>query len=229
MKRVISIFLLLLSALVIFNLCFYACVDYDGNTRAWICYSFFHLAYFLSMLGGLFMTRRRFIILNRSLAVISVLYLIITTMTCLVFLLCSNISKEIETFVFSLELLFYLIYFHYCYLTNRKAEKGIVMDLKNASKHDNWITEIRFLMDDDEEKKGILNSIIAEINSSPSFSNPYVYDVDNEIKKTINSLKVNYKNMQATDLVDYKRQLCLALKKRTEFISVPLKMGRVKY
>ena len=145
MKKLVSITILLFSALIIFNLCFFICVDYDGNTRAWICYFFFHLACVLSLIGYLFTTRRRFAVLNSQLNAISLIYLVLTILTCLVYLLNTDYSKESEIFVFLIELFIYLMSFHYCNLSNRKAEKGIIKDLKNASKHDSWITELRLL------------------------------------------------------------------------------------
>lgn len=220
MKRLISVILLLLSALFIFNLCFFFCVDYDGNECAWICYLFFHLAYVLSLLGLLFTTRRRFVALNSRLYIISTVYLILTTLTCLLFCSSMSFSTELEFFVFLIELLFYIISFHYCYLTNRKIEKGVVKDLKNASKHDNWITELRLLSktSDDKKKINTLNTIIDEIRSCPTLSNPSVYDVDREIQSLIILLKSNYANMQMTELTNFKSQICIALNKRTEIL-----------
>ena len=143
MKKLVSITILLFTALVIFNLCFFICVDYDGNTRAWICYLFFHLAYILSLVDYLFTTRRRLAVLNSRLNAISFIYLVLSTLTCLVYLLNTDYSKESEIFVFLIELFFYLMSFHYCYLTNRKVEKGIINDLKSSSKHDGWIADLR--------------------------------------------------------------------------------------
>ena len=220
MKRLISVTLLLLSALIIFNLCFFFCVDYDGNERAWICYLFFHLAYTLFLLGLFFTTRRRFAVLNSGLYIISIIYLILTALTCLFFCTSTDYSTELELFVFLIELLFYMIFFHYCYLTNRKAEKGIVKDLKNTSKHDNWITELRLLSKtaDDIEKINTLNSIIDEIRSSPSLSNSSVYDVDREIQSMIKTIKLNFANLQMTEFNNFKNQISIALRKRTEIL-----------
>lgn len=219
MRKLISLAILLSSALVIFNLCFFLCVSYNGNTRAWVCYLFFHLAYILSMLGYLF-TRRRFAVLNGRLTAISLLYLTITTITCLFFFLNSDYSKEWELFVFLIELFLYLMSFHYCHLTNKKAEKGIIKDLKNASMHDSWLTELKLLINgsDDEKKTKMLSSLINEIRSCPSLSNPYVYDVDIEISSLIRSLKINYRNMQVDELTNYKSQIFSALSKRTELL-----------
>lgn len=220
MKKLISIILLVFSALVIFNLCFFICVDYEGNKCAWICYLFFHLAYSLSILGYYFTTRRKFRILNSSLYVLSITYLIITAITCILFLSDTNYSKELVTFIFLIELFLYLMSFHYCYLTNKKAEKGIIKDLKNASMHDSWLTELKLLINgsDDEKKTKMLSSLINEIRSCPSLSNPYVYDVDIEISSLIRSLKINYRNMQVDDLRNYKSRIFSALGKRTELL-----------
>lgn len=220
MKKLVSILLLLFSALVIFNLCFFICVDYDGNTRAWICYLFFHLAYILSLVGYLFTTRRRLAVLNSRLNAISFIYLVLSTLTCLVYLLNTDYSKESEIFVFLIELFFYLMSFHYCYLTNRKAEKGIINDLKNSSKHDGWIADLRLLISvsDNVEKTRILNSIIDEIRSCPALSNSYAYDVDNEIQSLINSLKINFRKVQVTELDNYKRQIGSVVMRRSEIL-----------
>lgn len=220
MKKLVSILLLLFSALVIFNLCFFICVDYDGNTRAWICYLFFHLAYILSLIGYLFTTRRRFAVLNSRLNAISFIYLVLSTLTCLVYLLNTDYSKESEIFVFLIELFFYLMSFHYCYLTNRKVEKGIINDLKSSSKHDGWIADLRLLISfsDNEEKTRILNSIIDEIRSCPALSNSYVYDVDNEIQSLINSLRINFSKIQVTELDNYKRQIGSVVMRRSEIL-----------
>ena len=220
MKRLISVILLLFSALVIFNLCFFLCVEYDGNERAWICYLFFHLAYILSFLSFIFTTRRRFAVLNNGLYSISVIYLILTTLTCFLFCLNSDYSIESELFVFLIELLFYILSFHYCYLTNRKAEKGIIKDLKNSSKYDYWIGELNLLksITDDEGKTRILNSIIGEIKSCPTLSNSYTHDADNEIQSLIHSLKIKYNNIQVTELDKYKNQICFALRKSSEIL-----------
>ena len=181
---------------------------------------FFHLAYVLSLVCYLFTTRRRFAVLNSRLNAISFIYLVLTTLTCLVYLLNTGYSKESEIFVFLIELLFYLMSFHYCYLTNRKAEKGIVNDLKNSSKYDGWIADLRLLrsVSDNEEKTRILNSIIDEIRSCPALSNSYVYDVDNEIQSLINSLKINYKNIQITEFNNYKHQIRSAVIRRSEIL-----------
>lgn len=220
MKRLISVTLLLTSALFVFNLCFFFCVDYDGNERAWICYLFFHLAYILSLLGLFFTTRRRFAVLNSKLYVISTIYLILATLTCILFCTSAGYSTESELFVFLIELLFYILSFHYCYLTNRKAEKGVLKDLKNASKHDNWIAELRLLSKttDDKETIKTLNSIIDEIRSSPSLSNSSVYDVDREIQSMIKTLKSSYANIQMAELNNFKNQIGIALRKRTEIL-----------
>ena len=220
MRKLISIILLIFSALVTFNLCFFICVDYKGNEQAWACYLFFHLAYLLSMLGFLFTTRRRFAVLNSRLHAVSFFYLILTAVTCLMFLSVFNFSKELEIFVFLMELLFYLMIFHYCYITNRKAEKGIVKDLKNTSKHENWITNLRLLTKtiDDKEKKNVINSIIDEIRSSPSMSNSSVYNIDNEIQSVIRILKAKCTDMQLEELVNYKNQINIAVRKRTELL-----------
>lgn len=220
MKRLISILLLLFSVLVIFNLCFFICEDYDGNERAWVCYLFFHLAYILFLLGFFFTTRRRFTVLNSGLYSISIIYLILTIITCLFFLRSSAYSIELELFVFLIELLSYLLSFHYCHLTNRKAEKGIVKDLKNSSKHDSWITELNLLVSysDDEAKTRILNSVIGEIKSSPVLSSSYTHDADNEIHSLINSLKRNFNNAQLIEIENYKHQICSALKRRSEIL-----------
>jgi len=220
MRKFISLSILLLSALLIFNLCFFICIDYDGNTRTWICYVFFHLAYALSLIGYLFTTRRRFAVLNKGLFSISLIYLILTTATSLLFCVISDYSIELELFVFLIELFFYLITFNYCYFSNRKAEIGIVKDLKNASKHDSWIAELRFMANntEDKEKKQIVTSIIDEIRSCPSLSNPYVCEADIEIQSLINSLKIDYKKAQVTELDNYKRQICSAVKRRTEIL-----------
>ena len=220
MKKLVSITILLFSALVIFNLCFFICVDYDGNTRAWICYLFFHLAYILSLVDYLFTTRRRLAVLNSRLNAISFIYLVLSTLTCLVYLLNTDYSKESEIFVFLIELFFYLMSFHYCYLTNRKVEKGIINDLKSSSKHDGWIADLRLLISfsDNEEKTRILNSIIDEIRSCPALSNSYVYDVDNEIQSLINSLKINFRKIQVTELDNYKRQIGSVVIRRSEIL-----------
>lgn len=222
MSKWISLAILILSAVVIFNLCFFLCVSYDGNTRAWVCYLFFHLAYILSMLGYLFTTRRRFAVLNGRLTAISLMYLTITTITCIFFFLYSDYSKEWEIFVFLIELFLYLMSFHYCHLTNKKAEKGIIKDLKNASMHDRWLTELKLLINgsDDEKKTKMLSSLINEIRSCPSLSNPYVYDVDNEINTLIRSLKVNYRNIQVAELSDYNSQISTAIRKRKEILKI---------
>lgn len=220
MKRLISLTLFLLSALFVFNLCFFFCVDYDGNECAWMCYLFFHLAYILSFLGFFFTTRRRFAVLNSKLNIISAVYLILTTLTCLLFCESTGYSTELVFFVFMIELLFYILSFHYCYLTNRKAEKGLIKDLKNASKHDNWITELRLLSKttDDKKKRNTLNSIIEEIKSSPSLSNSSVYDVDREIQSMIITIKSNFSNIQMTELNNFKNQISIGLRKRTEIL-----------
>lgn len=220
MKKLVSITILLFSALLIFNLCFFICVDYDGNTRAWICYLFFHLAYSLSLVSFLFTTRRRFIILNSRLNAISLIYLVLTTLTCLVYLLNTDYSKESEIFVFLIELLFYLMSFHYCFLTNKKVEKGIIKELKNSSKHDSWIADLRLLISasDNEEKTRILYSIIDEMRSCPAQSNFYVFDADNEIQSLVNSLKINFKKAQLTELDNFKRQISSVVKRRTELL-----------
>ena len=220
MKKLISITILLFSALIIFNLCFFICVDYDGNKSAWICYLFFHLAYTLSFLGYLFTTRRRFAVLNNKLNAISCIYLIITTITCLIYFSTTDYSVEVEIFVFLTELLLYLISFHYCYLTNRKAEKGIIKDLKKSSRHDTWIAELRLLINstNDEEKAKVVKCIIDEIRSSPSLSNPYVYEIDNEIHSTIKALRSNYSTMSMSELVIYKEEIRSAILKRTELL-----------
>lgn len=220
MKKYISLIILLFSTLVIFNLCFFLCVDYDGNTRAWVCYLFFHLAYILSILGYYFTTRRKFGVLNSGLYAISFIYLIITTITCIIFLSDTDFSTELEIFVFLIELLFYLLSFHYCYLTNRKSEMGIINDLKNASQHESWISDLRLLanMSNDEGKKRIITSIIDEIRSCPSLSNPYVSEVDDEIQSLVRMLKSNYSKMQIAELDDYRNQICSTVRKRTEIL-----------
>lgn len=220
MRAVLSKIIILFSALVVFNFCFFICVNYDGNKPAWICFLFFHLAFLLSFLGYFFTTRRRFKILNIQLATISMIYLIVTVITCTIFLFNPDCSKELELFVFLIELLLYLLSFHYCYLTNRKAEDGIIEDLRNSSEHDSWITELRLLANasGDRERRNVLNSVIDEIRSSPSLSNSSVYDVDNEIQSLIRGLKSDYANMQIAELSNYKDQICLAVRKRTEIL-----------
>ena len=153
---------------------------------------------------------------------ISLLYLTITTITCIFFFLYSDYSKEWEIFVFLIELFLYLMSFHYCHLTNKKSVQGIVKDLKDSSMHDGWQTELRLLMNDsvDEEKKKILNSLIDEIKSSPSLSNPYVYDVDNELNTLRRSLKVNYRNIQVAELSDFNSQISTAIRKRKEILKM---------
>jgi hypothetical protein len=110
--------------------------------------------------------------------------------------------------------------FHYCYLTNRKVEKGIINDLKSSSKHDGWIADLRLLISfsDNEEKTRILNSIIDEIRSCPALSNSYVYDVDNEIQSLINSLRINFSKIQVTELDNYKRQIGSVVMRRSEIL-----------
>ena len=220
MRAVISKIIILFSALIVFNLCFFICMNYDGNKPAWICYLFFHLAFLLSFLGYIFTTHRRFKILNIQLATISIIYLVVTAITCIIFLFDSDCSQELEIFVFLIELLLYLLFFHYCFLTNRKAEKGIVEDLKNSSEHDSWITDIRQLanISSDRERINVLNSIIDEIRSSPSLSNSSVHDVDREIHSLICSLKEQYRDMHVDELTDYKTQICFAVRKRTELL-----------
>ena len=221
MKRLISIILLLLSALVIFNLCFFICIDYDGDKRAWVYYLFFHIAYILSLLGySFYTTRRKFAILNSGLYSISIAYLILTTITCFIFCISSSYSIELEIFVFLIELLFYLLCFHYCHLTNRKAEKGIIKELKNSSKHESWIAELKMLksFSDDRERIMILNSIIDEIRSYPVLSNSYTEEADNEVQSLINTLKNNFNNAQVKELEYYKRKIAFALNRRSEIL-----------
>lgn len=220
MKKLISITILLFSALIIFNLCFFICVDYDGNKCAWICYLFFHLAYTLSLLGYLFTTKRRLAVLNNQLNAISCIYLIITIITCIIFLSTTDYSVEVEIFVFLTELLLYLISFHYCYLTNRKAEKGLIKDLKKSSQHDTWIAELRLLINstNDEEKAKVVKCIIDEIRSCPSLSNPYVYEVDSEIHSIIKALRSNCSNLSMSELHNCESQIRKAVRKRTELL-----------
>ena len=220
MKKLVSITILLFSALIIFNLCFFFCVDYDGNTCAWICFFFFHLAYILSMLGYLFTTRRRFVVLNNKLNAISFIYLTITIITCILCLSITVFSKEFVIIVFLTELLLYLMSFHYCYLTNRKAEKGIIKDLKKSSKHDIWIAELRLLLNsiNDEEKAKVVMCIIDEIRSCPSLSTPYVYEVDNEIHSLIKTLRLKFSTMSISELLDSKEEIRSAILKRTELL-----------
>ena len=148
------------------------------------------------------------------------IYLIITTITCLIYFSTTDYSVEVEIFVFLTELLLYLISFHYCYLTNRKAEKGIIKDLKKSSRHDTWIAELRLLINstNDEEKAKVVKCIIDEIRSSPSLSNPYVYEIDNEIHSTIKALRSNYSTMSMSELVIYKEEIRSAILKRTELL-----------
>lgn len=220
MRAVLSKIMILFSAIVVFNLCFFICVSYDGKRPAWICYLFFHLAFLLSFIGYFFTTRRRFKILKSQLATISIFYLIVTVITCTIFLCNPDCSQELELFVFLMELLLYLLSFHYCYLTNRKAENGIIEDLRNSSEHDSWIKELQLLANasDDRERINLLNSIINEIRSSPSLSNSSVYDVDREIQSLIRRLKSDYANMQTAELSNYKDQVCIAVRKRTEIL-----------
>ena len=220
MKKLVSITILLFSALIIFNLCYFICVDYDGNTCAWICYLFFHLAYILSILGYIFTTRRRFVVLNNKLNTISFIYLTITIITCIIYLSITDTSKEFVIIVFLTELLLYLLSFHYCYLTNRKAEKGIINDLKKSSKHDIWIAELRLLINsiNNEEKVKVIKCIIDEIRSCPSLSAPYVYEVDNEIHSLIKTLRLNYSTMSMSELLDFKEEIRSAILKRTELL-----------
>lgn len=220
MKKLVSITILLFSALIIFNLCYFICVDYDGNTCAWICYLFFHLAYILSILGYIFTTRRRFVVLNNKLNTISFIYLTITIITCIIYLSITDTSKELVIIVFLTELLLYLMSFHYCYLRNRKAEKGIIKDLKKSSQHGTWLAELRLLINNtnDEEKAKVVKCIIDEVRSSPSLSNPYVYEVDNEIHSIIKALRSNYSTMSMSELLDFKEEIRSAILKRTELL-----------
>lgn len=220
MKKLVSITILLFSALIIFNLCYFICVDYDGNTCAWICYLFFHLAYILSILGYIFTTRRRFVVLNNKLNTISFIYLTITIITCIIYLSITDTSKEFVIIVFLTELLLYLMSFHYCYLRNRKAEKGIIKDLKKSSQHGTWLAELRLLINNtnDEEKAKVVKCIIDEVRSSPSLSNPYVYEVDNEIHSIIKALRSNYSNMSMSELLVFKEEIRSAILKRTELL-----------
>ena len=220
MKRLISIVVLIFSVLFIFNLCFFICVDYDGNDRAWICYSFCHLSYLLSLVGYFFTTHRRFIVLNERLNAISIIYLTITTITCLWFLAYPEYSIALVFFVFLIELLFYLLTFHYCQLTNRKAESGVIKDLKSSSKHESWIAELRLLIKttDEREKANVLTSVVNELSSSPSLSNSNVYEVDNEIQSMIRSLKSNYTNIPISELLNWESRIKYAIRKRTELL-----------
>lgn len=220
MRAVISKIIILFSALIVFNLCFFICVNYEGNKPTWICYLFFHLAFLLSFFGYLFTTHRRFKILNSQLATISIIYLVVTFITCTIFLFNPESSQELEFFVFLIELLFYLLSFHYCYLTNRKAENGIIKDLKNSSEHDGWISDLQQLANTSGEREriNVLNSIIDEIRSSPSLSNSSVYDIDREIHSLICSLKEQYRVIHVAELANYKTQICFAVRKRTELL-----------
>lgn len=220
MKKLVSLTILLFSVLIIFNLCYFICVDYDGNKCAWICYLFFHLAYILSFLGYLFTTRRRFAVLNNQLHTISCIYLIISIITCIFYLSTTGNSEGGEIFVFLTELLLYLISFHYCYLTSRKAEKGIIKDLKKSSKYDIWMAELRLLLNsnNDEEKVKMVKCIIDEIRSCPSLSTPYVYEVDNEIHSIIKALRSNFTTMSMSELHSFESQIRKAVKKRTDLL-----------
>lgn len=222
MKRFISIVVLILSVLFIFNLCFFICADYDVNDSAWICYFFFHLSYLLSLVGYLFTTHRRFIVLNERLNAISIIYLTTTTITCLWFLAYPEHSIALVIFVFLIELFFYLLSFHYCQLTNRKAESGLIKDLKISSKHESWIAELRLLIKttDEREKANVLTSVINELSSSPSLSNSNVYDVDNEIQSMIRSLKSDYMSIQTSELLNWESRIKYAIRKRTELLKI---------
>ena len=169
------------------------------------------------MLGYLFTTRRRFAVLNNKLNAISFVYLTITIITCTLFLSITDLSKELVTIVFLTELFLYLMSFHYCYLTNRKAEVEIIKDLKKSSKHDAWIAELRLLTYsiNDENKVKVVKCIIDEIRSCPSLSTPYVYEIDNEIHSLIKALRLNYSTMSMSEFLDSKEEIRSAILKRT--------------
>lgn len=220
MKKLVSLFLCVFSALIIFNLCFFVCVDYGGNEGAWLCYLFFHFAYALTLLTPFFVTRRKLGVLNNMLYTISFIYLLIVAITSVILLAIKDVVIETVVFIYSVELMIYLAYFHYCHLINRKVEKGVIKGLKRASKHNTWIAELRVLakLSDDGEKAKILHSFIGEIMSSPSSSNLYVHKVDNDIQTQINALRLYFEDMSMEELAEYKRQIVYDIKKRTKIL-----------
>lgn len=219
MKKIISFLVFVFSVLIIFNICFFVCIDYDGNKAVCLCYLFFHLAYALTLLTCFFTTRRKLGVLNSMLYIVSVIYLLVTAVTIVVFLV-SNVDKETVIIVCLFELMLYLVSFHYCNLANIKAEKGVVKELKSSSNHSHWIAELRVLeqLSDDERKVKILNNLIGEIMSSPSSSNSYVYRIDNDIKSQIDILQSNFESMQLEELSEHTKYIVYNIRKRTDIL-----------
>lgn len=220
MKKILSLFIPVSFVLIIFNLYFFICVDYDSNKETWLCYLFFHLAYALVLLTCFFTTRRRFGVLNSMLYAVSLFYLLIVTVTSVAFLIIKDVAKETIVLISLLELMIFLVYFYFCYLSNRKTEKGVFKELRSGSKHQNWIIELKIIArsSNNAEKVKIVNFLIEEILSSPSSSNLYVYRVDNEIQTQINILRLNFENMQMIELYEHKKQMVCNIRKRTEIL-----------
>ncbi len=225
MKELLSKFVFLLIVLVAFNACFFIGVDYDGNQNALLCYVFFHIAYLLVLFTGLYVTRRRLQVLNSRLYLISFFYLVVTIITCAVFL-SLTFSRETVSIVYIIELCLYTIVFHYCFLVNKKTEKLLLKELSCSSKITNLIADLRRLKISivDSEKKNLVDSMMLEIQGCPAMSNSAVYEIDNELQMQINKMKIEIDKMQIDELSELKEQILINVKKRGEI----LKYGYVK-
>lgn len=219
MKELLSKSVLLLIILVAFNVCYFIGVDYDGKQNAQICYVFFHIAYLLVLFTGLYVTRRRLQVLNSRLYLVSFLYLVVTLITCAVFL-SSTFSRETVFVVYTIELCLYMTVFHYCFLMNRKSEELLLRELSCSSRITNLIADLRRLSIAivDSEKKNLVDSVMSEIQSSPTMSNSAVYEIDNELQMQINKMKIEIDKMQIDELSKLKEQILINIKKRSEIL-----------
>jgi TolA-binding protein len=103
---------------------------------------------------------------------------------------------------------------------NRKSEELLLRELSCSSRITNLIADLRRLSIAivDSEKKNLVDSVMSEIQSSPTMSNSAVYEIDNELQMQINKMKIEIDKMQIDELSKLKEQILINIKKRSEIL-----------
>lgn len=187
MKAVTSILPYAFSV-ILFNFLFFVVLDYKQVPTAWTCYVFFHVSICLCILQKLFKPQLKGMkILESTLTFTCLSYLLVESLTCLIYILIFSDSKSWAMAVQAVELTVFLSVFFFEYHYNLVTEERETENTTKSIYVTHWIDQVSLAVVKStvEDNRYLLRRLLLRLQSAPAVSNQGTKSIDMEINQML--------------------------------------------
>ena len=191
LKSLLSKILVWTALPVAFNLCFFVLLDDDIDKVAWTCYMFFHISYLMLFFTSYYFESYKNVgVLNRTLYMISMIYVFVELLTACYFLYDDSVSYSFSLIIQIIELFIYVLVFCGSVLGNVETTKASIRDLNNSQFVNDSINILKTAgaLTKNDARKLQFDSLLEDFCSSPMLSNINSVEVEEKIRHLLHEV-----------------------------------------